>query len=38
MSSCDQSLVILIFLWEKLSQSQFDKDLTRNRKAAFFDG
>ena len=34
--SCDQSLVTLPFLWEKLSQPQFYKDLTR--KTAFFDG
>ena len=33
--SCDQSLVTLVFLWEKLSQPQFYKDLTR--KAAFFE-
>ena len=31
--SCDQSLVTLTFLWEKLSQPQFYKDLTR--KTAF---
>ena len=36
MLSCDQSLVTLAFLWEKLSQSQFDRDLTR--KTAFFEG
>ena len=35
MCSCDQSLVTLAFLWEKLSQSQFRKDLTR--KTAFFE-
>ena len=29
MCSCDQSLVTVAFLWEKLSQPQFDKDLTR---------
>ena len=29
MCSCDQSLVTLAFLWEKLSQPQFYKDLTR---------
>ena len=34
--SCDQSLVTLAFLWEKLSQLQFYKNL--NRKAAFFKG
>ena len=33
--SCDQSFVTLVFLWEKLSQPQFYKDLTR--KAAFFE-
>ena len=36
MCSCDQSLVTLAFLWEKLSQPQFYKDLTR--KTAFFEG
>ena len=36
MSSCDQSLVTAAFLWEKLSQPQFYKDLTR--KIAFFEG
>ena len=36
MGSCDQSLVTLSFLREKLSQSQFYKDLTR--KSTFFDG
>ena len=36
MWSCDQSLVTLAFLWEKLSQPQFYKDLTR--KTAFFEG
>ena len=35
-ASCSQSLVIVAFLWEKLSQPQFDKDLTR--KTAFFEG
>ena len=35
MCSCGQSLVTLAFLWEKLSQPQFDKDLTR--KTAFFE-
>ena len=35
MCSCDQSLVILAFLWEKLSQTQFYKDLTR--KTTIFD-
>ena len=34
--SCDQSLVTVAFLWEKLSQSQFYKDLTR--KTALFEG
>ena len=34
--SCDQNLVTLAFLWEKLSQPQFYKDLTR--KIAFFEG
>ena len=34
--SCDQSLVTLAFLWKKLSQPQFYKDLTR--KTAFFEG
>ena len=29
MCSCEQSLVNLAFLWEKLSQPQFYKDLTR---------
>ena len=29
MCSCDQSLVTVAFLWEKLSQRQFYKDLTR---------
>ena len=36
MRSCDQSLVTLAFIWEKLSQPQFYKDLTR--KTAFFEG
>ena len=36
MCSRDQSLVTLAFLWEKLSQTQFCKDLTR--KTAFFEG
>ena len=36
MWSCDQSLIILAFLWEKLSSPQFYKDLTR--KTAFFEG
>ena len=36
MWSCDQSLVTLAFLREKLSQPQFCKDLTR--KTAFFEG
>ena len=35
MCSCDQSLVTLAFLWEKLSQPQFYKDLTR--KIASFE-
>ena len=35
MCSCDQSLGTLAFLWEKLLQPQFCKDLTR--KAAFFE-
>ena len=34
--SCDQSLVTLAFLWDKLLQPQFCKDLTR--KTAFFEG
>ena len=33
---CDQSLVTLAFLWEKLLQPQFCKDLTR--KTALFEG
>ena len=36
MFSCDQSLVTLAFLCEKLSQPQFYKDLTR--KKHFFEG
>ena len=36
MCSCDQSLVTLAFLCEKLSQPQFYKDLTR--KNHFFEG
>ena len=36
MCSCDQSLVTLAFLWEKLPQPQFYKDLTR--KTASFEG
>ena len=36
MWSCDQSLVTLAFVQEKLSQPQFYKDLTR--KTAFFEG
>ena len=36
MCSCDQSLVTLGFLWERLSQPQFYKDL--NRKTTFFEG
>ena len=35
MLSCDQSLVTVAFLWEKLSQPQFYKYLTR--KTAFFE-
>ena len=35
MCSCDQSLVTVAFLWEKLSQPQFYKDLAR--KTAFFE-
>ena len=36
MWSCDQSLVTLAILWEKISQLQFWKDLTRKTK--FFVG
>ena len=36
MCSCDQSLVTLAFLWKKLPQPQFYKDLTR--KTAFSGG
>ena len=36
MCLCDQSLVNLAFLWKKLSQPQFYKNLTR--KTAFFEG
>ena len=36
MCSCDQSLVTVAFLWEKLSQPQFYKDLTRI--TAFLEG
>ena len=36
MCSFDQSLVTIAFLWEKLSQPQFYKDLTRN--TTFFEG
>ena len=36
MCSCDQSLVTVAFLWEKLSQPQLYKDLTK--KTAFFEG
>ena len=36
MCSCDQILVTLAFLWEKLSQPQFYKVLTR--KMLFFEG
>ena len=32
---CDQSLLTIAFLWEKLSRSQFYKDLTKNH---FFEG
>ena len=35
MCSCDQGLVTLAFLWEKLSQLQLHKDL--NRKSAFLE-
>ena len=35
MCSCDQSLVTVAFLWEKISQPQFYKDLTR--KTTFFE-
>ena len=35
MCSCDQSLVIVALLWQKLSQPQFYKNLTR--KTAFFE-
>ena len=34
--SCDQSLVTVAFLWEKLSEPQLYHDLTR--KTAFFRG
>ena len=34
--SCDQSLVSETFLWQKLSQPQFYKDLTK--KTRFFEG
>ena len=36
MWSCDPSLVTLAFLWEKLSYTQFYKDLSK--KDAFFEG
>ena len=36
MWSCDQSLVTLAILWQKLSKPQFYKDLAR--KNAFFEG
>ena len=36
MWSCHQSLITLAFLWEKLLQLQFCKDLTRN--ITFFEG
>ena len=35
MCSCDQSLVTVEFVWEKLSRPQFYKELTR--KTAFFE-
>ena len=35
MCSCDQSFVTLAFLWKKLSQPHFSKDLTR--KTASFE-
>ena len=35
MCSCDQSLVTVAFLWEKLSQPKFYNDLTR--KTALFE-
>ena len=35
MCSCDQSLVTVAFLWDKLSQPQFYKDLAR--RTAFFE-
>ena len=34
--SCDQSLVTLTFLWEKLSRPQFFKNLTR--RTTYFEG
>ena len=34
--SCDQSLVVLALLWEKLSEPQSYKDFTR--KTSFFRG
>ena len=36
MRTCDQSLVTLKFLWEKLSWPHFHKDLTK--ETAFFEG
>ena len=36
MRSCDQRLITLAFLWEKLSSPQFYKDLTN--KTPFFEG
>ena len=36
MLSCDQSLVTVAFLWEKLSQPQFNRNFTR--KIAYFKG
>ena len=36
MCLCDQSLVTLAFIWEKLSQPQLYKDMTR--KTASFEG
>ena len=36
MWSCDQNLVSLVFLWDKLSKPQFYKDLTK--KNTIFEG
>ena len=36
MWSCDESLLTLAFLWEKLSQPEFYKDLTR--ETTFYEG